>query len=209
MDEDAGPGKFLFVGNNLSLDFVNTEIVADGAPKDLLENLGDVAAWAGAAQLVESGEARKLARSWRSGAKTSQAFDRIKQFRKSWRDSVERLARGENIRPGMVGKINDALRVNTGFGEIVTADDGARYEKIYRAEYVDPDQLLAPIAESAADLLCYGDPGLIKKCENPVCILYFYDATKNRQRRWCSMAACGNRAKAAAFYLRRRGEKSA
>jgi predicted RNA-binding Zn ribbon-like protein len=34
--------------------------------------------------------------------------------------------------------------------------------------------------------------------------LYFYDTTKNHTRRWCSMTGCGNRAKAAAFYERKK-----
>jgi predicted RNA-binding Zn ribbon-like protein len=63
-------------------------------------------------------------------------------------------------------------------------------------------QLIVPIAEAAADLLCHGDLSLVKKCGNPRCILFFYDTTKNHARRWCSMAGCGNRMKAAAHYRR-------
>ena len=37
--------KFPLVGNHLSLDFVNTKIVENGVPKDLLEGLVDVAAY--------------------------------------------------------------------------------------------------------------------------------------------------------------------
>ena len=63
-------------------------------------------------------------------------------------------------------------------------------------------QFLVLIAVAAADLLCHGDLSLVKKCDNPRCILYFYDTTKNHARRWCSMAGCGNRMKAAAHYRR-------
>jgi len=44
----------------------------------------------------------------------------------------------------------------------------------------------------------------VKACQNPQCVLLFYDTTKNHARRWCSMAACGNRAKVAAHYQRAR-----
>jgi predicted RNA-binding Zn ribbon-like protein len=64
--------------------------------------------------------------------------------------------------------------------------------------------LLVPIAEAAADLLCAGNFEYLRKCENPACVLLFYDTTKNHRRRWCSMAACGNRAKVAQFYQRQR-----
>ena len=58
--------------------------------------------------------------------------------------------------------------------------------------------------EGAADLLCHGDLANLRKCENHDCILYLYDTTKNHTRRWRSTAGCGNRAKAAAFYQRKK-----
>src|SRR6266851_5443894 len=36
----------------------------------------------------------------------------------------------------------------------------------------------------------------------PACVLWFFDTTRNGTRRWCSMAACGNRAKARRHYDR-------
>jgi predicted RNA-binding Zn ribbon-like protein len=36
----------------------------------------------------------------------------------------------------------------------------------------------------------------VKACANPDCILWFLDTTRPGTRRWCSMAACGNRDKA-------------
>ncbi|WP_406117337.1 CGNR zinc finger domain-containing protein [Streptomyces virginiae] len=38
--------------------------------------------------------------------------------------------------------------------------------------------------------------GRIRKCANPPCPLHFLDTSRKGQRRWCSMAVCGNRAKA-------------
>ncbi len=76
------------------------------------------------------------------------------------------------------------------------------FEKRFRAEFREPAQLLWPVAESACDLLCYADLTLVKKCENPICVLFFYDTTKNHSRRWCSMSVCGNRMKVAAHYQR-------
>lgn len=40
-------------------------------------------------------------------------------------------------------------------------------------------------------------------CQNPGCGWVFYDRSKNRSRRWCDMAVCGNRAKAARYRSRR------
>ncbi|MEN0036847.1 MAG: CGNR zinc finger domain-containing protein [Cellvibrio sp.] len=66
--------------------------------------------------------------------------------------------------------------------------------------------LLGPVAEAVAQLLVEGNFELVKQCEHPDCILWFYDRTKAHKRRWCSMALCGNRYKAAQFRKRSSGE---
>jgi predicted RNA-binding Zn ribbon-like protein len=46
----------------------------------------------------------------------------------------------------------------------------------------------------------------LKACGQETCRWAFYDRTKNHSRRWCSMADCGNRAKARAYRERHAGE---
>ncbi|MNR58262.1 CGNR zinc finger [compost metagenome] len=65
------------------------------------------------------------------------------------------------------------------------------------------EQYLAPLAEMAAQLLVEGDFNLVRECEHPDCVLWFYDRTKSHRRRWCSMALCGNRHKVAEFRKRK------
>jgi len=65
--------------------------------------------------------------------------------------------------------------------------------------------VLVPIAHSVAEIVA--DPRAheaVRKCANDGCALYFYDTSRTGRRRWCSMAACGNRAKVAAHVQRRR-----
>ncbi|MFJ7156130.1 CGNR zinc finger domain-containing protein [Streptomyces sp. NPDC101118] len=47
-------------------------------------------------------------------------------------------------------------------------------------------------------------PDRIRKCAHEACVLHFFDTSRNGTRRWCSMAACGNRAKASRHYARSR-----
>jgi predicted RNA-binding Zn ribbon-like protein len=47
-------------------------------------------------------------------------------------------------------------------------------------------------------------PGRIRSCAHPDCVLWFVDTSARGTRRWCSMAGCGNRAKAARHYARSR-----
>ena len=62
--------------------------------------------------------------------------------------------------------------------------------------------LLGPVAHAVAQLLVDGNVDLVRQCEHPECVLWFYDRTKAHKRRWCSMALCGNRYKAAQFRKR-------
>jgi predicted RNA-binding Zn ribbon-like protein len=49
-------------------------------------------------------------------------------------------------------------------------------------------------------------PDRIRRCANDQCVLHFYDASRGGKRQWCSMAACGNRAKARRHYERTRAQ---
>jgi predicted RNA-binding Zn ribbon-like protein len=64
--------------------------------------------------------------------------------------------------------------------------------------------LLAPVLWSAADMLVGHQLVRVRQCANPACGWLFFDSSKSGNRRWCSMNACGNRAKAHRHYLRHR-----
>ncbi len=200
------PSKFVMVGNNLSLDYVNTKIVVQGQEKDLLEHSEDLLAWAVAANLVSLRRGNELLRSWQPQGISRQVFQYGLRFREILLTMIRELQRRHVVKPSVIAAINAMLRRQNGYAELRPTEEG--FAKYFRASFLEPSQLFAPIAEAAADLLCYGNPSYIKKCENPDCVLFFYDMTKNHSRRWCSMAACGNRAKAAAFY-QRQSRKSA
>ena len=65
--------------------------------------------------------------------------------------------------------------------------------------------LLAPALWSAGDLLAGPQLGRVRECANHKCLWLFLDESKNGTRRWCSMSACGNRAKAHRHYARLKG----
>jgi predicted RNA-binding Zn ribbon-like protein len=64
--------------------------------------------------------------------------------------------------------------------------------------------LLAPVLWSAADLLARADHLRVRRCANDQCLWLFIDRSKAGTRRWCDMAACGNRAKAQRHYRNNR-----
>lgn len=200
-NETSETPNFFVIGNNLSLDFINTEVMANGARKDLLACVEDFMAWAVTIALLEPQQANRLLEKWRGQPEVEQFFTASRDFRQILRQMIEGIARGEAVQPASVVAINALLCDQTGSAELRPTATG--FERLFHTAYREPRQLLTPIAEAAVALLCYGNLTYLKKCENPSCILYFYDTTKNHSRRWCSMTACGNRAKVAAYYQRR------
>ncbi|MFE6070393.1 CGNR zinc finger domain-containing protein [Streptomyces sp. NPDC056525] len=71
-----------------------------------------------------------------------------------------------------------------------------------RPEFADP--AWGPGWTAARDYLdlLRTAPDRIRACAHEACILHFFDTSRNGTRRWCSMAVCGNRAKASRHYAR-------
>ena len=113
---------------------------------------------------------------------------------------VERIAAGKSVPSAAIENINKLLRYRVGYQQ-VTGRAG-KFAQRFQAHSKEGDLLLGVLAEAASDMLCTCDLSLIKQCQNPACVLFFYDTTKNHGRRWCSMSVCGNRIKVAAHYRR-------
>jgi predicted RNA-binding Zn ribbon-like protein len=65
-------------------------------------------------------------------------------------------------------------------------------------------RVLGQVAASFADLLAVGDPTRIKVCANRDCGWVVYDESRNRARRWCESATCGNLMKVRRYRQRQR-----
>ncbi len=176
-----------------ALDLLNTVAQIDGQPRDSWNSDADVADW-----LTRMG--------WHSEAVLAAAnetglLDAGRGLRETVRQLVSRRKNGEAIDPA---PLNALMAEAASHPELVVdGADGWRVER--RRQLETARQLLAPVAEVAADLLATGDFDLIRKCEDAACTLWFYDRTKSHRRRWCSMAVCGNRHKVAAFRQRQQG----
>jgi predicted RNA-binding Zn ribbon-like protein len=205
---------FYFVSERLCLDFVNTEIVDAGTRVDLLQSFGDLAAWAAEAGIISHAEAKAMSTRWKGDRDADRALQHAREFRASLRAMCERIVDRErrpqasphspHVPQRAIDDINAVLCTRVAQLELVRTKTG--YDTQLQRDFSTPAQLLVPIAESAADLLSRDDLSMLKKCQGPQCIIFFYDTTKNHRRRWCSMAACGNRAKVAAHYHRTRGD---
>lgn len=64
--------------------------------------------------------------------------------------------------------------------------------------------LLVTLAREAVQLFGSEAAALVRQCQSPTCTLYFIDTSRRGDRRWCSMSACGNKAKVREFRRRQR-----
>ncbi|MEW6269811.1 MAG: ABATE domain-containing protein [Thermodesulfobacteriota bacterium] len=198
-----GPGGFLWLGNQRALDFLNTEVMARGERVDLLQTGADLVAWLAEAGLLSDAALREARERWADSPAGRRLVAEARALRGELRLAVDRIVAGKAVPPSALEAVNALLRERAGWAEVVRA--GRRFARRFHFDVSEPRRLLVPLAEAASDLLCEADLARVRRCENPACILYFYDASKNHGRRWCSMSGCGNRMKAAAHYRRTRG----
>jgi predicted RNA-binding Zn ribbon-like protein len=194
-----------FVGAHLALDFLNTIATPRDVPVEWLRDGRDLVDWLQQANVIATDVAARFELS-----KDPRALDGVagkaREFRDWLRGFVTRHM-GKPLTTGAakaLGPLNELLVGDTSY-PVVEAAEGEQALRLRRVrQWESPDELLQPVAEAAADLVCSVDFRLIRACEGSVCSLLFLDRTKAHGRRWCSMAVCGNRAKAAAHRVRKR-----
>ncbi|WP_041624798.1 CGNR zinc finger domain-containing protein [Stackebrandtia nassauensis] len=63
---------------------------------------------------------------------------------------------------------------------------------------------LARVARDWAVTVASGEWIRLKQCPDHACLWVFWDGSRSRTRRWCTMRVCGNRAKTRAYTARHR-----
>src|SRR5690349_559567 len=99
---------FLFVGNQLALDFLNTRLVMDGEQVELLADGGALARWMGAAGLIDGARSTRLQRRW-PAPEFAAGLDEVRQFRESLRRAVFQVEAGDSPSGGFVRELNRLL----------------------------------------------------------------------------------------------------
>ena len=206
MGEPRPDISFLFVGNHVCLDFINTQLVVNERPVDLLATFSDLVTWLVQVDMLSGEEGKKIERQWGKQVVGAETLEQARAFRVTLREMVKRIAAGRPVPQAAMEAINGMLRFRIGYSQLIRRN--GEFDRRYLSDSQDANQLLGLLAEAATNLLCTCDLSLIKKCQNPLCVLFFYDTTKNHARHWCSMSICGNRSKVAAHYRRRRGQNT-
>ena len=191
---------FLFVGNHLALDFLNTRPHLAEGPRELLPDVDALVRWLVASGLLTGQQGKVLARKWSRTPQAAAFLRALLKFRERLRAAVLRQEEGLSVNETFIAELNSLLKQHPSVIALQRKGKKLGLEAAFESD--KPNDLWAPIVNAVAALLSDVPPGRVRKCE--ACIVHFVDTSKKGSRRWCSMNICGNKIKVAAYQQRRR-----
>jgi predicted RNA-binding Zn ribbon-like protein len=153
------------------------------SPRELLNSPGDLARWLVSAGMVGSAP-KTTAKDLATARKLREAIYVLAGGRRGTeaeaaRKTLNHIAAGPSAVPWL--QPDGAMRLEGG-----------------------ASVLLVTLAREAVHLFGGEAAKLVRQCQSPTCTLYFVDTSRRGDRRWCSMLACGNKAKVNEFRRRKR-----
>ncbi|HEX4209949.1 MAG TPA: ABATE domain-containing protein [Candidatus Binataceae bacterium] len=187
---------------DLSIDFANTVAYRGSTSEESLHSLTDLFTWLAVAKVLPEPSVAALSRMIAaSHADEARLFSEIINLR----ETIYRLLHA--IAAKSAPPSSDLQRLNRALAEAPSRISIAQTEAGFgwRIE-VKPTAtgLLGPVIWSVTDIIAGADSARVRECANDLCLWLFLDDSKNGSRRWCSMQACGNRAKAHRHYQRQK-----
>jgi len=191
----SAPTPAMFIADSTGLDFLNSVATPVSVTVDWIDDGKGLLDWLAQAGLVPN----DVLAAMQGGAMPGELDDlagRARDLREWFREFV--LAhKGRPLTAASLRELdplNALLARDEGFSRVTAVGSGAiGFERVRR--WTSPESLLLPIGEAMAKLVSEEDFSYVKACEGPTCTLLFADHTRGHVRRWCSMSACGNRAK--------------
>jgi predicted RNA-binding Zn ribbon-like protein len=190
---------------DLCLDFANTLAWRGSAPTESLHTLPDVARWCVSAGALLAGTLEQ-SESWTDDhpAEAAAVFREAIALRETLYRIFHAIAGGGRSAEGDLSQLNRALHLAPPRNVLETVGEGFGW-RVEGAALTGAPALLVSVLWSAGDLLTAAQLARVRECANGKCLWLFLDQSKNGTRRWCSMSACGNRAKAQRHYARAKG----
>jgi predicted RNA-binding Zn ribbon-like protein len=206
--EPDGPPRL--DGGRLCLDFANTVGGrASDHPSEFLTSYLVLVTWAWYTGALDDREADQLRR---AAAQHPAAAAAVHQRAIACRDVIYRIFVAIARQDPPAADDLDALAqlYQEALAHARLRPQGAGLSWEWMADAAELERPLWQVARSAIDVLTSDDLSRVKLChgrDGSSCWWVFYDATKNRIRRWCNMAVCGSGAKARRQAVRRREQR--
>jgi predicted RNA-binding Zn ribbon-like protein len=186
--------RFQLVAGDAVLDFLNTIndwTVAE--PREYVPTFAEATRFAEATGVVTRSEARRLAAS-AGGTELRRLHELRTLLERIFRAVVNERSPSPEDLASLAEEAAAAARtarLRSERGHVIRAID---------PQAAGPATVRARLTEGAIALLTSEALARVGAC--PRCGWFYLDTTKNRSRRWCSMAMCGNAAKSRSYYWR-------
>lgn len=207
----AGPGPAADVPGalvradraDLGLEYADTRFWrGTDQPTETMNAPADLLAWCKSMGALDAASADALAGQWQgtpeaAGSQFAAALD----LRETIFRVFQATAGGQAPATDDLAQFNRALDRAPPRARLERTDHGFAW-RIAQPRGVS--EILAAVLWTAGDLLVSPRLARVRQCANPLCKWLFLDDSKSGTRRWCSMSACGNRAKAHRHYLKKK-----
>ena len=192
--------QYAFIGNDLSLDFVNTVgNISSENPTENLDSFSDLIEWSKQGKLISNDDAKILfTETEKNTLESEKVFRRVLRFRTSVYRIFKSVVNGKEIPKKDLAVLNNELSRAMSKAEIYYHEG----ELIWDWNNNSLERILFLVSRTAAQLLTSSDREKLKCCSGETCGWLFYDTSKNNRRQWCDMRDCGNLAKARRFRVK-------
>ena len=190
------------VGGNSALNLVNTVSGWGYDPEDWVPDIESFLAWARLSGLLDKGEKKQAARlAEGSLAAAERVLASLKELRFALWSLMTSLQQRKPAKPGDLSVINEWIR-RLALAEQVVVERN-KIEVAIKRDISVLELVGLRVTAAALALLKNPPAGRIKTCPGENCGWKFVDRSKNRSRRWCDMAVCGNLVKAREYRARK------
>ncbi len=180
------------LGDRLSVDFVNV------TSSNVALSWERLILFLEATHIISTGRGAQLLALPQSDPQAAEALlGKAQRLASALRKAFAAMLHKHKMDREWIEAVNEILRITEGHDELAFENGEWKIEFIAREDSLD--WLLAAVARSGAEVIGEGTGSRLRLCANPHCGLFFCDQSRTHQRRWCSMAVCGNRSKVAAF----------
>lgn len=192
----------IFVADAPALDFLNSIASPAGEPVDWIADGEGLVAWLRQSELVPAAVLREMAADAGLDDVATQARELREWFRRFVSSHMGEPLDAAAIR--QLAPLNRLLERDERHERLAVDPGSGQLALVKVRRWSTQESLLYPIAEAMGRFIASEDFRDIKACEGVHCTLLFADHTRAHARRWCSMSACGNRAKVAAHRSRKK-----
>jgi predicted RNA-binding Zn ribbon-like protein len=187
-----------------ALDFVNTLSYNKGEPYERFTDVPTTVHWLQGHALLHKEMVSDLLERYEHEDGTP-LLQRVWRTRAALRELLDASVERRPPKASALKEINRALRAQY-LIELVPAADGVSLDHRHEGDPING--AMARLSEAVARELTQGDAYRMRVCANDECRWVFRDYSAAGRRKWCDMASCGNRAKAARHRERQKARES-